>query len=150
MENSRDNVALYLSRRQLDRIEDFLNANEEVLSHDGGGDGRPPMANTDERIGRIEGAIEGLKHSQNLMVITVLGIGAILAALGVYGLQRIRQSFGSSERAALPNQFGITRPNQDACRRDNCHQRKPIGDSADSLPSKALARGPVRAAASSR
>jgi predicted RND superfamily exporter protein len=103
MANSQSNVALDLLRRQLDKIEDSLNANEEVLSQLGGEDGRPPMANTDERIGRIEGAIEGLKHSQNLMVVTVLGIGTILAGLGVYGLQRIDTL--SDRVNALPSQI---------------------------------------------
>ena len=54
----------------------------------------------DERIGRLEGAfngmklaIDGLRHSQNMMMITSLGVGTILAAFvvgfGVYTLQRI-------------------------------------------------------------
>jgi outer membrane murein-binding lipoprotein Lpp len=104
MANSQDNVSLDLLRRQLDRISDSLNANEEVLSQHGGGDGRPPMANTDGRIGRLEAAMEGLKHSQNLLAVAVLGVGAILVALGIYSLQRIDTI--SDRVSALPSQVG--------------------------------------------
>lgn len=82
------NISLDFLRRQLDRVQESLNTNEEVL-FDHSGDGGPPMSNADERMGRLEAAIEGLRHSQNLLVAAVFGVGAILAALGIYSLQRI-------------------------------------------------------------
>lgn len=88
MASSRDNVSLELLRRQLDRIQDSLNTGDEVLSSGGGDDGSL-MSNANERIGKIEAAIEGLRNSQNLTVGAVVGVGAILVALGVYTLQRI-------------------------------------------------------------
>jgi hypothetical protein len=103
MANSQDNLELGFLRRKLEKFENSRSENEEVLSQLGGGDGRPPMANADERIGRIEGAIEGLKHSQNLMIVSLFGIGTILAALGVYGLQRIDTL--SDRVNALPSQI---------------------------------------------
>jgi hypothetical protein len=103
MANSQDNISLDFLRRQLDRIESARSENEEVLSQHGGGEGRPPMSDADGRIGRIESAIEGLKHSQNLMAAAVLGVGAILAGLGVYGLQRIDTL--SDRVNALPSQI---------------------------------------------
>lgn len=46
-----------------------------------------------ERLARVEVAIDGLRHSQNLTIGATVGIGAILAgfiiAFGIYGLQRI-------------------------------------------------------------
>jgi hypothetical protein len=46
-----------------------------------------------DRLVRVEAAIEGLRHSQNLTIGATVGIGAILAgfivAFGIYGLQRI-------------------------------------------------------------
>lgn len=60
------------------------------------GSGAPPMPNDlAERIARLEAAIEGLRHSQNLIIGATAAIGGILAAMivgfGVYGLQRIDQ-----------------------------------------------------------
>ncbi|HEX2151892.1 MAG TPA: hypothetical protein VHG31_07845 [Stellaceae bacterium] len=44
-------------------------------------------------MARVETAIEGLRHSQNLTIAATAGVGAILAAFiiafGIYGLQRI-------------------------------------------------------------
>jgi hypothetical protein len=46
-----------------------------------------------ERLARVESAIEGLHHSQNLAIGATVGVGAILAgfiiAFGIYGLQRL-------------------------------------------------------------
>jgi hypothetical protein len=46
-----------------------------------------------ERLSRVEAAIDGLRHSQNLTIGATIGVGAILAAFiiafGIYGLQRM-------------------------------------------------------------
>jgi hypothetical protein len=56
-----------------------------------------------ERLAKLEGsfdglkiAIEGLRHSQNMTLTAVLGVGVILAAIGIYVLQCID---------ALPTEF---------------------------------------------
>jgi hypothetical protein len=53
----------------------------------------PGMDGIDGRLARVEAAIEGLRHSQNLTIGAMVGIGALLAgfivAFGIYGLQRV-------------------------------------------------------------
>jgi len=53
----------------------------------------PVEASLSERLSRVEGAIDGLRHSQNLTIGATGAIGALLAAFilafGIYGLQRI-------------------------------------------------------------
>jgi hypothetical protein len=53
----------------------------------------PLSGRVEERLARVEVAIEGLRHSQNLTIGATIGVGAILAAFiiafGMYGLQRI-------------------------------------------------------------
>ncbi len=56
-----------------------------------------------ERLARLEGAFEGLKlaidglrHSQNMTLTAVMGVGVILAGIGIYILQRVD---------ALPGEF---------------------------------------------
>jgi hypothetical protein len=65
-----------------------------------GGSGPPPPTDLAERIARLEAAIEGLRHSQNLTVGATATVGAILIALSVYGLQRIDQTRESISREA--------------------------------------------------
>jgi hypothetical protein len=52
-----------------------------------------------ERLARVEAAIDGLRHSQNLTIGATAGIGAIIAAFiiafGVYTLQRVDQTQSS-------------------------------------------------------
>lgn len=88
MANDRDKISLDLLHRQLDRIQASLNAEDDVLSA-AQRVAELPMPDINEKIGRLDGAIEGLRHSQHLTVISVLGAGAILIAIGVYTLQRI-------------------------------------------------------------
>lgn len=57
-----------------------------------------------ERIARIEAAIEGLRHSQNLTIGATVGVGGIIAAFvigfGIYTLQRIDQTQDAIAREA--------------------------------------------------
>jgi hypothetical protein len=68
------------------------------------GGGIPPEMDIAARIARLEAAIEGLRHSQNLTIGATAMVGAILAAFiigfGVYGLQRIDQTQQSISREA--------------------------------------------------
>jgi hypothetical protein len=64
---------------------------------DGGGGGLY-MPDMDERLGRVEGHLEGLKHSQNMLLGGIGILGTIISilvtvgvGLGVYELQRIDQ-----------------------------------------------------------
>jgi hypothetical protein len=57
----------------------------------------------DERIGRLEGAIEGLRHAQNLTVGVVAVFAAVMIGLMVYTLQRIDQL--SDRVADLPGKI---------------------------------------------
>ena len=68
-----------------------------------------------KRIARVETAIEGLRHSQNLTIGATAAIGGILAAMivgfGIYGLQRIdqTQSLIAREAAATRQELvGVT------------------------------------------
>ena len=65
-----------------------------------GGGSPPPPIDLAERIARVEAAIEGLRHSQNLTIGATAMVGAILIALSVYGLQRIDQTQESISREA--------------------------------------------------
>jgi hypothetical protein len=69
-----------------------------------GGETQPPVTGLGERIARLEAAIEGLRHSQNLTIGATAMVGGILAAiiigLGVYGLQRVDQTQESIAREA--------------------------------------------------
>jgi hypothetical protein len=69
-----------------------------------GGDGPSAGIGLAERIARLEAAIEGLRHSQNLTIGATAAIGGILAAMiigfGVYSLQRIDQTQESISREA--------------------------------------------------
>jgi hypothetical protein len=69
-----------------------------------GGGRLPPPIDLAERIARIEAAIEGLRHSQNLTIGATAAIGGILAAMivgfGVYSLQRIDQMQDTISREA--------------------------------------------------
>jgi hypothetical protein len=67
----------------------------------GSGDGGSGMS--DERIGKLEGAIEGLRHSQNLTVGVVAVFAAVMIGLAVYSLQRIDQL--SDRVADLPGKI---------------------------------------------
>lgn len=69
-----------------------------------GGGAPPPTFGLGERIAGLEGAVEGLRHSQNLTIGATAMVGGILAAIiigfGVYGLQRIDQTQETISREA--------------------------------------------------
>jgi hypothetical protein len=86
-----------------------------------GGSGGPLEPGMSERLAKLEGAFEGLKmaleglrHSQNMMITTVLGVGAILLALGVYTLQRIDALPAEFERLNMTLTSAITASKQNA------------------------------------
>jgi hypothetical protein len=58
--------------------------------------GGPDGPTIEARLIRLEAAVEGLRHSQNLLTGATAAIGTILAAIvigfGAYGLQRIDQT----------------------------------------------------------
>jgi hypothetical protein len=62
--------------------------------------GPPLRIDLTERIARVEAAIQGLRHSQNLTVGATAMVGTILLALSVYGLQRIDQTQETISREA--------------------------------------------------
>jgi hypothetical protein len=55
-------------------------------------------------MARVEAAIDGLRHSQNLTVAIVSLLALVLVGFGVYELQRLDQL--SDRVAALPGQIG--------------------------------------------
>jgi hypothetical protein len=55
----------------------------------GGGPPQPPTFKLLERIIRIEEAIVGLRHSQNLVVALGAIVVALIVGFGIYSLQRI-------------------------------------------------------------
>jgi hypothetical protein len=65
------------------------------------GEGPPPAGiGLAERIARLEAAIEGLRHSQNLTTGATAMVAAVIIGIGIYGLQRIDQTQESISREA--------------------------------------------------
>src|SRR4051812_48124267 len=63
----------------------------------------PDMADTmTVRLAKLEVSVDGLRHSQNLTLGTVVGFGAIMVALLVYNFTRTDQL--ADRIAALPGQ----------------------------------------------
>jgi hypothetical protein len=56
-----------------------------------GGTGPPSGIDLGERIARVEAAIEGLRHSQNLTIGATAILAAFVVGFGIYGLQKIDQ-----------------------------------------------------------
>jgi outer membrane protein OmpA-like peptidoglycan-associated protein len=60
------------------------------------------VAEMNAQIAKVEAVVEGLRHSQNLTLAAVVGVGAIIGALMIYGFTRTDQL---AERiAAIPGQ----------------------------------------------
>jgi hypothetical protein len=53
------------------------------------GDGNPPGMN--DRIGRIEGELSGVKRVQDITALAVVGVGAILISAIIYVASRVEQ-----------------------------------------------------------
>jgi hypothetical protein len=88
-----DNVVnLDLLQRQLAQQKAAFERETETMNK-GGGSGPHDPDMSDERIGRLEEAVEGMRHSQNLTIGATVGVGAILAAFvigfGIYILQKV-------------------------------------------------------------
>jgi hypothetical protein len=66
----------------------------------GGGGGPPAGIDLAERIARVEAAIDGLRHSQNMSMGAMALFAAIVIGLLVYGLQRIDQTQETISREA--------------------------------------------------
>jgi hypothetical protein len=91
-EHTSDNVVEFdLLRNKAKQLK--IEAQEKVVGN-GGGPRGPDMSG--ERLGRLEGAVEGLRHSQNMMLGSVGLVAALVAVVaafvigfGIYELQRI-------------------------------------------------------------
>jgi hypothetical protein len=81
-----ETVSLEFLRRKLDDA----NASRAKTEHNGGGPPRGPTM-SDERLGKLEGEIEGLKHGQNIMIGGVGLVAAFVIGFGVYTLTRVDQ-----------------------------------------------------------
>ena len=87
------------------KVHEYLQGNPMPLP-------RPPL-NTDgtdgtftdmsERIAKLEGAVEGLRHSQNLMLGAIGLVVALGIGYGVYSIQRLDQL--NDKLVALPGQI---------------------------------------------
>jgi hypothetical protein len=88
-------------RRKLAEMEEGVVASSAKKS--GGGGDETHISGMDGRIGRLEGAIEGMRHSQNLMIGIVSLVALLVVGFGVYGLQRMDQI--NDKVAALPGQI---------------------------------------------
>lgn len=104
-------VSVDLLRRRVSELEREQVARGTLGGDNHGGDGNGPhMPDMNERIGKVEAAIEGVRHVQNF----TLGVIGIVAAIGiafsVYFLQRIDSldagQTALAERVAdLPNKI---------------------------------------------
>jgi hypothetical protein len=61
----------------------------EQQGHGSGGGGPIGYDMSDERIGRLEGAVEGLRHSQNMLAGLIALVAAFVIGFGIYTLQKI-------------------------------------------------------------
>jgi hypothetical protein len=86
------------------RLADLEQSSPQSVSVQYGGGNGPQLQMSDERIGRLEGAMEGLKHSQNVMLGAIGLLVAIVVGLGVYGITRLDQL--SDRVNSLPGQIG--------------------------------------------
>jgi hypothetical protein len=77
-------IEVHLLRAQLAKLQ-----SERGPDPTGGGGGGPHMPDMSERMTKLEGAFEGLKRVQDITVLSVVGVGAILIALMLYSLNRI-------------------------------------------------------------
>ena len=69
-------------------------------------DGEPPdMDSMKERLIALEGRVEGLAKSQEHTFLAVLGVGAILAAFMIYGLNRL--DVLSDRVSDIPSKVGV-------------------------------------------
>jgi tRNA dimethylallyltransferase len=84
--------------------------------------GGPPRSHIDlaERLARVEAAIEGFRHSQNLTIGATAMVGALLVGLSIYGLQRIDQTQESIAREAAADATGTRRGHE--CDREFDHR----------------------------
>lgn len=95
-------------RDKIDRVQAQIAADPSTLITGGGGGIYDGM---DGRLGKLEGAVEGLRHSQNITIGAVAFGSALLLAVGVYSLQRIDQVSQRIDQvgekvSALPGQIG--------------------------------------------
>ncbi len=67
------------------------------------GGGGPHNGDMDTRIGRLEGTIDGVKHSQNILVMSVMGLAALFVALA--GIMVTLQIRTEAKVDALPAQI---------------------------------------------
>lgn len=88
-----ENVRDYIQERAARGLGEPVRRRDDPPALAVGGGGPHDTGMFDERIGRLEGAVEGLRHSQNLTIGATVGVGAILAAVvvgfGIYTLQRV-------------------------------------------------------------
>jgi len=80
----------------------------ETSSGDGSGPHMPDMP--DERLPRLEGVVEGLKHGQTQLLVSIGVVAAFVVGFGIYTLQRIDQATDRVEKLsdkvnALPGQI---------------------------------------------
>jgi hypothetical protein len=95
-----DSVSLEFLKRRMAELETLQDKRAGRRTR-----GSPPEGPgmRDERIGKLEGAIEGLRHAQNLTVGVVAVFAAVMIGLMVYTLQRIDQL--SDRVADLPGKI---------------------------------------------
>jgi hypothetical protein len=75
-----DNV-IALQRRQAQQIDDIAKASS--------GGGPPDMtSDSNERISRLEGALDGLRHNQTMLLAAVGLVLTVLLGFGFYGMNR--------------------------------------------------------------
>lgn len=90
MNGAPDNVVPISANQPLGVQHEYISLNHEN-GGSGGAAGGNDGADMNERIGRLEGAIEGLRHSENLVLGVIVFVGALLIGLGTYSLTRVDQ-----------------------------------------------------------
>jgi hypothetical protein len=85
-----DKVNLEFLQRQLAQQRAALEHERETEGiRKGGGSGPHDPGMETERVARLEGAVEGLRHSQNILAALVALVAAFVIGFGIYTLQKI-------------------------------------------------------------
>jgi hypothetical protein len=72
-------------RRQMTELQVLAAEVKQTLGGGGNGTHMPDMS---ERLGKLEGTVEGLKHGQTQLLVAIGIVAAFVIGFGIYGAQR--------------------------------------------------------------
>jgi hypothetical protein len=75
-------------RRQLNELQELAGNVKRDLAL-GGNDGGTHMPNMSHRLTKVEGVVEGLKHGQTQLLVTIGVVSAVLIGVGIFTLTEL-------------------------------------------------------------